>query len=610
MAEAVVEMEVDGGDVGDLAATVVVNRFSVNVLQLIKEAQSQHGLRHGDYQRYRRYCTARLMRLYKSLNFQHGRGKYVKKPIVESTVTNVRHLHILLYLAERAWSYAMEIKQAPQGASARAHMHLIRRLSKAAQWGDLFSRLCSEKADPPTALEAAAYAAHMRGNLLLEREDDWETALRKFKSARAVYEELGKYGDVENQVLCRQRLEELDPSIRYCNYKMGLSNIQGSDLLDLSTQDGPGLDLLQSKLEAVMEEARLRQAVSMTELEWLGHKLLVRNEKTRMCILKGQQLERDLKESQLPAEKKLTTYDKMFVAYQDAKRHIREDLVRAVSTEDVKEELNSLDKAVSSILLQRTMERNLVLVATAKARLIRQQHMLKEEKGEKPAKPEDLVRLYDILIQNVTDLLDLTTSGREQKESETLFAEKLTVRREGFQAGRCLYLGQSYKVASKYAEAYVLFRRACEHAESALKRLQQLSFPEEQQRQELEELRDRSTGEACVVHAQGVIETARSQAKAQDSLQKGVAAISLKGKPTSNEYLLDRLDIYEAAISTTPGSKEPPRIAQIPPPFQSVPCRPIFLDTALNTISFPSLEARLKKKPEKRSFFSLWGGRK
>jgi hypothetical protein len=90
-------------------------------------------------------------------------------------------------------------------------------------------------------------------------------------------------------------------------------------------------------------------------------------------------------------------------------------------------------------------------------------------------------------------------------------------------------------VASKYAEAYVLFRRACEHAESALKRLQQLSFPEEQQRQELEELRDRSTGEACVVHAQGVMETARSQAKAQDSLQKGVAAISLKGKPTSTE---------------------------------------------------------------------------
>ena len=70
-----------------------------------------------------------------------------------------------------------------------------------------------------------------------------------------------------------------------------------------------------------------------------------------------------------------------------------------MSTEDVKVELILLDKAVSSILLQRTIERNLVLVSGAKARLTRQQQGLREERGEKPAKPEDLVRLYDILIQ-------------------------------------------------------------------------------------------------------------------------------------------------------------------------------------------------------------------
>lgn len=49
-------------------------------------------------------------------------------------------------------------------------------------------------------------------------------------------------------MLCRQRVEELDPSIRYCNHRMG-DVIQGDDLLDLSKQDGPGLDLLQSKLQ-------------------------------------------------------------------------------------------------------------------------------------------------------------------------------------------------------------------------------------------------------------------------------------------------------------------------------------------------------------------------
>nr|XP_027102278.1 signal recognition particle subunit SRP68-like isoform X1 [Coffea arabica] len=64
-------------------------RFSINVLQLLKSAQMQHGLRFGDYARYRRYCTARLRRLYKSLKFTHGRGKYSKRAITASMVTEV-----------------------------------------------------------------------------------------------------------------------------------------------------------------------------------------------------------------------------------------------------------------------------------------------------------------------------------------------------------------------------------------------------------------------------------------------------------------------------------------------------------------------------------------
>lgn len=66
-----------------------------------------------------------------------------------------RYLHIVLYLAERAWSYATELKQASGNASSRRRTHLIRRLAKAARWADLFSQLCTSKADPRTALEAA-----------------------------------------------------------------------------------------------------------------------------------------------------------------------------------------------------------------------------------------------------------------------------------------------------------------------------------------------------------------------------------------------------------------------------------------------------------------------
>lgn len=66
---------------------------------------------------------------------------------------------------------------------------------------------------------------------------------------RAVYEELGKYGDVENQVLCRERVEELEPSIRYCLHKIGESNVKTSELLQIGEMEGPALDLFKSKLE-------------------------------------------------------------------------------------------------------------------------------------------------------------------------------------------------------------------------------------------------------------------------------------------------------------------------------------------------------------------------
>lgn len=66
-----------------------------------------------------------------------------------------------------------------------------------------------------------------------------------------MYEELGKYGTIENQVLCRERVDELEPSIRYCLHKVGDSKLQTSELLDIGKMEGPALDLFQTKLEVI-----------------------------------------------------------------------------------------------------------------------------------------------------------------------------------------------------------------------------------------------------------------------------------------------------------------------------------------------------------------------
>ena len=65
-----------------------------------------------------------------------------------------RFLHLILYLAERAWSHAMEKRQLPNGPNARQRIYLIGRLQKAVKWATLFSQLCTVKADSRTSLEA------------------------------------------------------------------------------------------------------------------------------------------------------------------------------------------------------------------------------------------------------------------------------------------------------------------------------------------------------------------------------------------------------------------------------------------------------------------------
>ncbi|XP_057518953.1 uncharacterized protein LOC130799752 [Amaranthus tricolor] len=564
-------------------------KFSINVLQLLKSAQMQHGLRHGDYTRYRRYCTARLRRLYKSLKFTHGRGKYSRKVITESTVIDVRFLHILLYTSERAWSHAMEKRQLTGHPKRRQHIYLIGRLRKAVKWATLFAQLCAIKGDSRTSLEAEAYASYMKGNLLFEQDQNWEMALRNFKSARAVYEELGKYGDLENQLLCRERVEELEPSIRYCLHKIGQSNLQASELLQIGEMEGPALDLFKSKLEAVMAEARSQQAASMTEFNWLGQRFPISNPKTRVSILKAQELEQNLYSSadSVSAEKKLAIYDKIFSAYHDARSCIRNDLVTAGSAENVKDDLNGLDKAVSAIVGLRTIERNQLLVSIFKSKLNRS----RDDKNEKVTKPEELVRLYDLLLQNVADLSDLVTSGRDRKPEEVAFAEECALKSSAFRAERCFYSAKSYSLAGKRAEAYLLYSRALSLAENAMQKLQSIANSEQEIiMAELKTLHCQCRSNICIEHAAGILE----EQKGPEKLSKRISTLSLTAAEKKDKFLAEKLDVFKPAVSDS-STKVPPRIEAFPPAFQAIPRNPIVLDLAYNMIDFPSLENRMKK---------------
>ncbi len=81
-----------------------------------------------------------------------------------------RFLHILLFNAERAWSYAMQLKkEVEQSMSLRKRSHLVRRMDKARAWAEELAKLSAECCDARGQLECQAYAAWLHGCMLLEK---------------------------------------------------------------------------------------------------------------------------------------------------------------------------------------------------------------------------------------------------------------------------------------------------------------------------------------------------------------------------------------------------------------------------------------------------------
>jgi signal recognition particle subunit SRP68 len=136
--------------------TTLAQDFCLEILPFIKQSQNQRGLRHGDYQRYRHYCSRRMRRIRRLLNFTYGhRHRFQKKVLTVEKVTELRYLYLPLVCAERSWAMAMELKQ-EINSDPRKKFHLLRRLKKAAKHAKHLLQLSEacERCDARTRLEA------------------------------------------------------------------------------------------------------------------------------------------------------------------------------------------------------------------------------------------------------------------------------------------------------------------------------------------------------------------------------------------------------------------------------------------------------------------------
>ncbi|XP_045111416.1 LOW QUALITY PROTEIN: signal recognition particle subunit SRP68-like [Portunus trituberculatus] len=571
--------------------------YTLKVCPVVREAQLAHGLRHSDYQLYRQYCSRRIRRLRKNLDFIQGDRKNFRKKIVTPDVLkDDRFLYIPLMTVERYWAYAMQLKE-ESSQDTRKKFSMRNKLRKAASYVAAFERLVeeSEQCDARTQLEVQGYSAWLQGTVLFELAEwigKWDRPVEYFNKALAIYSKLQGAVSEEERDVYSAKIQEVEVKLRFCRHHLG--DRSATDTL-LAMR---GNEALGDKLDNLLASARERQASTLSEVTWKGRTLAVRHEKVRLFLVSEGLIHEELDRT-ADASERVRLLDRLLMECKDAIQLVRDDLKNDVSfkprqqsSEGPVSPLHFLHTYLSYHRLNLTTLRNLALVHTYQKIVSGE---VQVEEGKKAPKLQDLVRLHEIIIQNLKELPNLPGLEDDLDLRSTVEGQVIAHR-----AHRCYYVAESFLKVEKWAEALVLYQQALNYVEEAKAggKLQPSALTE------LERIKASIDSKKFTAHAQAIL-AAQTALGAPTTTTK--AATTKEGK-----LLIHRLDEYIEDPSLTSSS---PQVAQVPPPMTSVPCKPLFFDLALNHVDFPSLDDKIESKKAAAGVAGLtglvkglWGG--
>ncbi|KAF9433553.1 signal recognition particle subunit srp68, partial [Entomortierella beljakovae] len=597
----------------------------LDILSLTNEARNAYGLRRQEYGRYRHHCTQRLHRIRKNLGFTHGKDKiYQSRPITVDTVTDEKYLYILLFQAERAWGYAMEIKALSVAMDdSRKQSHYMNRLKKAAKIAQQLEDICSVKngkVDVRTALDAQAYSALMSGYVLFEAQQ-WQGALEKFSAARAIYDKLTLAGTPHQEALCHAAMDEIDPNIRFCGYRLRLAKdgvVNVEELVKMSEANkASGSDVLMREIENLIAQTRQAKAQDLQSISWRSNALPIRNPKLATSILAAQDAATELDSlSSASTEVKLEQFDKVLQAYAEAekfvKKALKEDAIAAAKVKSSKSdqntaELNMIATFIGYSSLRHAIDRNLLLAKDIFNKLEGNEATIDRNED---LQYQNLVKAYDNVVQNLVAIQELPGVVADTKLSAEV-ENKL----QFYKAWRCFFTATAYSKLSRHIEAITLFDRAQAYATRARSGLGRAGKSESEPdsfnvtEKQLQDIESKIRGRKCQVHAAWYLENGEDG----NSVESELSSMSLDEKSSDEPALIKRLDTYPTSI-TSKSNPNVPHLVEFPPALQAIPAKPLFFDIAFNhmdydhdTIAERAGHAKAQQGESSGWLRSIWG---
>ena len=227
--------------------------FNLEIAEFTRSIQSANGLRHGDYHRYRRYCTRKIHRIRSDLKLLNGRNRF-KKATIPDKINSSRFIELLVVYVERAWAHGITLKSehavSDRAGKSRLRHAFIKKFRRAAYWADQLVELTRLHCDQRTVQESEAYAAWISG-LSLTESGVYEKAIQTLEVAEHKYNDLIKtsldsvFPNASRGY--KHRIADLEPILRVCKYKLRLG------ALAATTTTAPAEEMEEEEYESANE---------------------------------------------------------------------------------------------------------------------------------------------------------------------------------------------------------------------------------------------------------------------------------------------------------------------------------------------------------------------
>lgn len=562
-------------------------RYSLDILSHIKQSQLANGLRHNDFRRYRQYCTRRLKRVRAVLKFQlsnhHANDRFIQRDLPR-TIDNPLWLVYLLTQVERSWAYAQELNEERLNdkENLRKRFHLIKKLRRACSNSNILEQACHAFADTRTQLQAEAYSLEMNGALNVEL-GDFERALTQFTQANAIYVNLGKVAGSDLQALCEERVAHQADQIRVIKYSLKMNNQshveeEDDDMISLDNNA-----MLSAKMQALMRERDDRQAASIDSVQWADTSVPVANEKLRVALLRIRRLREQGKKLNVGSNTSINSadeetgpqtlsglYSSIASTYDEALRIVKDELSE-VKLEAHRTNLLALQCYCQYERANAMKHRNRLFAQSLRARFHAFSSIAQSKTSTKKTKPDELVLVFEKILANLSEMKDAAST-------QPSFANLIQQQTVLYEAWRLYYVAESYRRSKKYAESFALFQLVSERARTANNITTQNTDPDMDIASEIAELESQAIAAKVLVQSTAVLES-------QSSTVTNTADSNEADVPS----LLQRLDQFRTGIEA-----DQLRLADWPPSYKSVPCKPVFFDLAYNYLEYPEIHS---KKP-------------